>query len=84
MGDIVNLNQFRKSKAKSDNKATAALNRAKFGRPKVVRETLETNEQRRIERLDEHRKVPDGRTSTDTSASPDAPPTPRDTDKPDA
>lgn len=34
MADIVNLNQARKAKAKADDKARAAENRAKFGRTK--------------------------------------------------
>ena len=35
MADVVNLNQARKAKAKADDKARAAENRAKFGRTKV-------------------------------------------------
>jgi hypothetical protein len=35
MADIVNFNQARKAKAKADDKARAAENRAKFGRSKV-------------------------------------------------
>nr|WP_295107127.1 DUF4169 family protein [uncultured Caulobacter sp.] len=34
MADIVNLNQARKAKAKADDRARAAENRAKFGRTK--------------------------------------------------
>lgn len=34
MADIVNFNQARKAKAKADDKARAAENRAKFGRTK--------------------------------------------------
>lgn len=34
MADIVNLNQARKARAKADDKARAAENRAKFGRNK--------------------------------------------------
>ncbi|USQ97809.1 DUF4169 family protein [Caulobacter sp. RL271] len=40
MADIVNLNQARKAKAKADDKARTAENRAKFGRSKVEK-TLE-------------------------------------------
>lgn len=35
MAHIVNLNQARKAKAKADDRARAAENRAKFGRTKV-------------------------------------------------
>lgn len=35
MAEILNLNQARKAKAKTDAKAKAAENRAKFGRTKV-------------------------------------------------
>lgn len=35
MADIVNLNQARKAKAKADDKARAAENRARFGRTKA-------------------------------------------------
>lgn len=35
MVDVINLNQARKAKAKADNKARAAENRARFGRTKV-------------------------------------------------
>ena len=34
MADIVNFNQARKAKAKADDRARAAENRAKFGRTK--------------------------------------------------
>lgn len=34
MGDVVNFNKARKAKARTDAKATAEANRAKFGRTK--------------------------------------------------
>lgn len=34
MADLINFNQARKAKAKADDKARAAENRAKFGRTK--------------------------------------------------
>ena len=34
MGEVVNLNQYRKAKRLADKKQTAAENRAKFGRTK--------------------------------------------------
>ena len=49
MADIVNLNQARKTKAKSDDKVRAAENRAKFGRTKVEKtlEAARADKQRR-------------------------------------
>ena len=38
MSEIVNLNQFRKSKHRADKKKSAEINRAKFGRTKVERD----------------------------------------------
>ncbi|MBO9376079.1 DUF4169 family protein [Sphingomonas histidinilytica] len=38
MGDVVNLNKARKARARSDAKATAETNRAKFGRTKAEKE----------------------------------------------
>ncbi|MBT4768897.1 MAG: DUF4169 family protein [Rhodospirillaceae bacterium] len=45
MGAIVNLNQFRKNRAKAEKKAAAAANRVKHGRNKAEREKnkLETD-----------------------------------------
>ena len=38
MGDVVNLNKARKARARSDAKATAEANRAKFGRTRAEKE----------------------------------------------
>lgn len=35
MADVVNLNRFRKAKARDDDKRQAAVNRAAFGRTKA-------------------------------------------------
>ena len=49
MGDIVNLNRFRKAKARAADEGKAVENRAKFGRPGAERRREEAVD--RIERL---------------------------------
>ncbi|WP_169568063.1 DUF4169 family protein [Sneathiella limimaris] len=46
MGDVVNLNKFRKAKAKTDKEQQASENRHKFGRTKQEK-SLEKQEQDR-------------------------------------
>ncbi|MGI3171512.1 DUF4169 family protein [Pseudooceanicola sp. C21-150M6] len=55
MADIVNLNRFRKHKAREDKRATADQNALKHGRSKSdkARDQLEKNQQER--HLDNHR-----------------------------
>jgi hypothetical protein len=45
MGDVINFNKARKAKARTDAKAIAEANRAKFGRTKgeKVRDRIEKN-----------------------------------------
>lgn len=50
MGDVVNLNRFRKDKAKAEAKASAKANRAAFGRTKTEKRNT-GNEKSRAERL---------------------------------
>lgn len=45
MGDVVNLNRFKKAKERAEKARVAAANRAKFGRTKAERE----NEAKRLE-----------------------------------
>ena len=52
MGDVVNLNDRRKQKARAEKMAKASANRAKFGRTKSdrQRDALEaSNEERRLD-----------------------------------
>ncbi len=58
MAQPVNLNRFRKDKARADKKARADENAAKFGRTKVQKavEALETEKQ--ITSLDQHKREP--------------------------
>lgn len=61
MGDVVNLNKFRKQKARTDRARTADANRAKFGRTNAERDqqakvrdlAVKRHEGNRIERDDE-------------------------------
>lgn len=58
MGDIVNLNRFRKDSAKAESKATAQANRAAHGRTKAQKQKAET-ERARAERLLDGSKLED-------------------------
>lgn len=54
MGKVVNLNRFRKQKARDDAEALAAANRVKFGRTQTEKErdaALEREAQRRLDQL---------------------------------
>ena len=54
MGDLVNLNKFRKRAGKQRSEQEAAENRAKFGRTRSEREREETHAERARELLDQH------------------------------
>jgi peroxiredoxin family protein len=49
---VVNLNKFRKAKAKSDKKSSASINRIKFGRSKAEKASENKDEKKRNELLD--------------------------------
>jgi hypothetical protein len=49
MGDIVNLRDFRKARARAEAEARAAENRARFGRSKGER-VQQANEEKRVRR----------------------------------
>ena len=52
MGDVVNLNQARKIKARADDKARAAANRAAHGRSRAERKQAEADKARLSSHLD--------------------------------
>ena len=52
MPETVNLNRFRKAKARSDAEAKAAENRAKFGRTKAERKLEEARAGKAVRDLD--------------------------------
>jgi len=58
MGEIVNLNQARKDRAKADRKARAAENRIMHGRTRAERQTME-KERERASRLLDGQKLED-------------------------
>ena len=58
MGDLVNLNKFRKAKQRRNQDATAAINREKFGRSKAERGRDQQQRDRQDQDLD-GAKLPD-------------------------
>lgn len=52
MTDLVNLNRFRKAKAKADSKATAAENRVRFGQTKSDQTRIEAEREKAERDLD--------------------------------
>jgi hypothetical protein len=58
MGDIVNMNRFRKAQARADRDAQAATNRARFGRTKASRRADRSEVERRDTLLDHARRDP--------------------------
>lgn len=52
MGDVVNLNQARKAKARAEDKARAAANRAAHGRSRAERKQAEADKARLSSHLD--------------------------------
>lgn len=55
MGNVINLRQARKAKARDDHARQAEANRAKFGRTKAQRAADEGEERRREQMLDSSR-----------------------------
>ena len=66
MGDVVNLNRYRKQRQRIDDAKQAAENRVKFGRDKAERARLSAEQERDAEDLDGKRldgKRPDDKRS---------------------
>lgn len=55
MGDVINLRQARKQKARAGKDAAAAANRAKFGRTKADKQQAAQDELRKTHALDQAR-----------------------------
>jgi hypothetical protein len=55
MGDVVNLNRFRKAKARSTAESKAAENRARFGRPGAERRLEDAVDRIERRRHESHR-----------------------------
>ena len=56
MGDIVNLNQYRKQRQRADQTKQAAENRVRFGRSKSERARTRLEQDRRSQDLDGKRR----------------------------
>lgn len=52
MGDVVNLNRFKKARARAGKAASAEANRVKFGRSKTEKAAEEAEAERRARELD--------------------------------
>ncbi|WP_158968299.1 DUF4169 family protein [Chachezhania sediminis] len=59
MSEPVNLNRFRKEKARADRKARADENAVKFGRTKAEKSRDKAEAEREERRLDAHRRDDD-------------------------
>ena len=59
MADLVNLNRFRKQKARAEKEAAAAENRVRFGRTKAEKEVEAQEATRKARLLDGHRRAED-------------------------
>ncbi|PWC58525.1 hypothetical protein TSH7_23725 [Azospirillum sp. TSH7] len=55
MGDVVNLNRFRKTRDKAERAKEADANRARFGRTKAEKERDRKEAERRTQTLDGHK-----------------------------
>ncbi|MEM9129004.1 MAG: DUF4169 family protein [Pseudomonadota bacterium] len=56
MSQPVNLNQFRKAKARAEKRANADENAVKFGRTKAQRQVEEAEAEKARKTIDEHRR----------------------------
>ena len=58
MSQLVNLNKFRKTKARADNSTRAEANTVKFGRNKAEKQAQESQVKAEAHRLDQHKLNP--------------------------
>jgi len=56
MAKVVNLNQFRKNKARAEKRASADANAVKFGRSKAQRQLEQARAQKSKDSLDRHKQ----------------------------
>ncbi|MGR3321976.1 MAG: DUF4169 family protein [Pseudooceanicola sp.] len=56
MSNVTNLNQFRKRKAKSEKRAQADANAAKFGRTKARKDAEKARDDKAARDLDGHKR----------------------------
>ncbi|WP_347864539.1 MULTISPECIES: DUF4169 family protein [Planktomarina] len=58
MSQPVNLNRFRKAKARAEKSARATQNAVKFGRSKAEKHLQETKNAAQVQHLDQHKREP--------------------------
>ena len=58
MSEQVNLNKFRKAKARAEKPVRAAQNSVKFGRSKAQKQLQETKNAVQAQNLDQHKRDP--------------------------
>ena len=58
MSQLVNLNKFRKTKARADNSTRAEANAVKFGRTKSEKQAQVSQAKAETHRLDQHKREP--------------------------
>ena len=58
MSAPVNLNRFRKAKARAEKSARAVENSVKFGRSKAQKRLQETKNAAQVQHLDQHKRDP--------------------------
>ncbi|MGR3622483.1 DUF4169 family protein [Pseudophaeobacter sp.] len=56
MAEPVNLNRFRKDKARAEKKARADQNAVKFGRSKAEKDLDKARKAQEVQRLDDHKR----------------------------
>ncbi|MFO1035165.1 MAG: DUF4169 family protein [Hyphomicrobiales bacterium] len=56
MGEVINLNRFKKQKARAAREDEAAANRAKFGRTKAEKQYAAAEAKREEKSLDGHKR----------------------------
>ena len=56
MADIVNLNRFKKQKARADKQARAQENAVKYGRSKAEKDLDKARAAQEVQRLDGHKR----------------------------
>jgi len=58
MSQPINLNRFRKAKARAEKSARATQNAVKFGRSKAEKHLQETKNAAQVQHLDQHKREP--------------------------
>jgi hypothetical protein len=73
MGEVINLNQYRKKRERDDGRRSATENRARFGRDKAERRETAFEIERREANLNGSRIDPHDKKAADGAPKPDKP-----------